>query len=170
MRMPYNKGKGKAVAWLRAHARYTGDCCLIFPFSRNIETGYGTFGLDGEVLYAHRFMCELVNGPSPSTRHYATHSCGMGHGGCVHPQHLAWKTPSQNSEEMVAQGNGRKRGTPRRKLTAEQVATIKKLKGNCTQSTLAIMFNVSNSTIAEIHRGRAHKGPARPNTPIPSHK
>jgi hypothetical protein len=97
--MTYNKGNGAAVKWLRDRATYNGDGCLIFPFSRNPQKGYGMFGNNGELLYAHRFMCELANGPPPTRKHQTLHSCGNGHGGCVHPQHLSWGTNSDNQRD-----------------------------------------------------------------------
>src|SRR3990167_5821208 len=92
---PYNYGKGKAAAWLRAHADYHGDDCLIWPFARK-QDGRGQIGYEGETYGAHEFMCILVNGPAPSPIHETAHSCGNGHGGCVNPKHLSWKTPTEN--------------------------------------------------------------------------
>lgn len=89
---PPNKGKGKVAQWLREHASHTGLNCLAYPFFRNQWTGYAQFGFEGKMLYAHRFMCELKNGPAPSDKHHAAHTCGNGHMGCVNPMHLAWKT------------------------------------------------------------------------------
>jgi hypothetical protein len=72
----HNKGKGKVVAWLREHADYAGLNCLKYPFYISPQNGYALFGLDGKLLYAHRYMCELKNGAPPTPEHEAAHTCG----------------------------------------------------------------------------------------------
>ncbi len=69
--------KGKCVEWLREHVAHEGDECLIWPFARNPEKGYGTLGYLGHIHYAHRFMCALVHGPAPKGKPQATHSCAQ---------------------------------------------------------------------------------------------
>src|SRR5690348_175562 len=91
----WNKGKSVPLDWLRANASNEKDQCLIWPFSRNWN-GYGHLNRDDKIVYAHRVMCEIVNGPAPGKKHVAAHSCNNGHLGCVSPKHLSWKTPSQN--------------------------------------------------------------------------
>src|SRR4051812_5100930 len=105
---PPNKGKGEAVAWLREHALYCGDDCLIWPFSR--ARGYGNFGYLGKNIYAHRFMCELIHGPAPTPDHHAAHSCGNGHKACVNPMHITWKTSSENMRDKELHGTTRPKG------------------------------------------------------------
>lgn len=147
-----NRGRGAAVKWLRDHAGYKGDGCLIWPFSRNGETGYGHFGYLGEMLYAHRFMCELVHGPAPEGKTYAAHHCGKGHEGCVHPEHIAWKTPYENALDRLTHGNNHKSGRKRNKLTPERAQQIRALKGRESQWKIARDFGVSQSTVSQIHR------------------
>jgi hypothetical protein len=146
----WNRGKGAAVAWLRAHAAHQGDECLTWPFSR-IGKGYGSFGYLRKQLYAHRFMCELVHGPAPSPQHQAAHSCGKGHEGCVNPRHLSWKTNSENQLDRSAHGNRE----PKRRtiLTVEQVTTIRALKGHKTQREIADMFGVKPGCIEYWQKG-----------------
>lgn len=143
----YNKGKGKAVAWLREHVTYAGDSCLIWPFARITTKGYGTFGYNGRSHYAHRFMCELVNGPPPTKRHQAGHTCGLGHEGCVHPLHLKWKTNAQNQRDRRTHGTSNKSGRAKRLLTFGQIAEIRALKGRETQRSLANRFGVKPGAI-----------------------
>src|SRR3972149_10759839 len=92
---PPKKGRGKAYLFLLKQIGLEDGPCLIWPFSTN-GTGYGRLGVDGKGYYAHRYMCELVNGPPPTPDHEASHDCGNGHLGCVHPRHLEWKTASEN--------------------------------------------------------------------------
>lgn len=155
------RGEGKVVAWVRQHATYAGDDCLIFPFSRNNETGYGTFGYLGKQHYAHRFMCELVHGPAPSPKHYAVHSCGNGHDACVHPKHVAWDTSDANASDRVFHGRQTQPGASRAKLTQELADQIRDLKGHMSQYDIARDYNISRENVARIHRGVAWTGKPR---------
>lgn len=148
---PPNKGKGERLAWLRARAGYSGKECLLWPFSTN-GTGYGNLGVNGRVCYAHRIMCELVNGPPP-LGHEASHSCGNGRGGCVHPMHLSWKTRSDNQRDRKGHGTGRTNKYGRRgKLTEADRAEIVALRGTATQRVLAARFGVHYETISRVQR------------------
>jgi hypothetical protein len=92
---------GKLWAWLLVHRSFSGDHCLIWPFSRH-QKGYPSqltiSGLNHRER-ATRVMCALVHGPAPTTKHQAAHSCHNGHLGCVHPQHLHWATGAENAAE-----------------------------------------------------------------------
>lgn len=158
---PRNKGKGKGFAWIMAHKDHAGDDCLIWPYGRNNETGYGSFGHLGVLYYAHRFMCELIHGPAPSDKHYATHSCGNGHGGCANPRHLAWDTASGNADDRIFHGRGNVPGQSHAKLTQELADQIRALKGKQSQYAIARDFNISRENVARIHRGIAWTGKPR---------
>lgn len=141
--------------WLVAHVGYAGEGCLIWPFSA--VDGYGEFGHRRKMHYAHRYMCELVHGPAPSPQHMAAHTCGNGNKGCVHPQHVQWKTWSENAYDRTAHGtqaNG-KRG----KLTLEQAERIRALRGQKTQAEIAEMFGITRSNVGYVQRGRTHTNP-----------
>lgn len=118
-------GEGQAIAWIRHHATYDADFCLVFPFYRN-PNGYGQFGHLRKMRWAHREMCELVNGPPPGPEYEAAHNCGNGDGGCVNPRHLKWKTKSQNRLDALKHGTGvRYSGGNLGSLTPETVAEIR---------------------------------------------
>lgn len=153
------RGKGKAVAWLRAHAGYQGNDCLIFPFARNRQKGYGAFGYNGETLYAHRFMCELVHGPAPADRPQAAHSCGNGHRGCVTPKHLSWKTNAENQLDRRRHGTDSAR-VLRRRLRPAEIEQVRALKGIKTQAEIALQFGVAVGCIEYWHR--SDRPPQRP--------
>lgn len=157
------KGNGAAVNWLRDHVTYAGEGCLTWPFSRNPEKGYGMFGYNGRSLYAHRFMCELVHGPAPSRKHQASHLCGLGHEGCVHPHHLAWKTNAENQLDRRTHGTVRRDGM-KMKLTHSQVAEARRLKGIETQTSLAKRFGVRPGCIE--YWQRHNRAPAQPGKSI----
>lgn len=148
--MSKNKGNGKCVQWLRDHASHTGKDCLHWPYMRNQETGYCMFGLDGEILYAHRYMCELAHGHAPSDEHQAAHSCGKGHLGCLNPQHLSWKTISENLADKKAHRSWARYLENR--LTTAQVAEVRALKGTMSQYEIAKRFGVKRSCIQYWHK------------------
>jgi hypothetical protein len=149
-----NLGKSKCRLWLLEHAAYDGDDCLIWPFNRC--RGYGLFGHMGEMLYAHRFMCELVHGEAPSTTHHAAHTCGRGQDGCVNPKHLEWKTPSANQLDKRIHG-GAYRGGRKRKLTVREVRVIRAMNGRATHDEMAQWFEISRRNVGAIVDGRTWK-------------
>ena|SRR5690349_2095960 len=154
-----NKGNGKGITWLRANVAYNGDGCLTWPFSRNRQTGYALFGVDGKMVYAHRWMCEAIHGPAPSPKHEVAHSCGRGHHGCCDPRHVSWKTKSENMLDSVRHGTYRRNPHGNRgRLKLRDVERIRRLRGKLTQQELGDMFGVSDSTIRDIYRGHTHKG------------
>lgn len=138
---------GTAKKWLEDHADYSGDDCLPWPFVR-WSSGYGFFGLPP--LGAHRYMCELKNGPPPTPKHQAAHSCGCGQDGCVNPNHLSWKTNAENQVERY-QHSGR---VNRTKTTPAQVDEIRALKGNERTAVTAKRYGISETTVRDIQSGR----------------
>ena len=142
------------LQWLQRHVDYDGDECLIWPRCRD-NHGYGMLGTtrggNRVNMKAHRVMCELINGPSPTSKHQASHSCGHGHLGCVHPKHLSWKTGSQNQLDR------RKHGTAATNkygqhgiVTPEMAATIISLKGKASQEKIATQFGISKKTVRNV--------------------
>lgn len=152
MSNPPNRGKGAAIRWIRDHAGYQGDDCLMWPFRG--PNGYGVFGYLGKQYYAHRYMCELVKGPPPTPEHEAAHSCGRGQFGCVNPCHLSWKTPSDNQRDRRLHGTKSSGG--RGRLTDEQAAQIRALRGAMPQREIAAMFNTSRANVSLIMTGNLH--------------
>ena len=151
----YKKGKGKGIMFLRAHVDFNGDECLIWPFSRD-QDGYGQFGYEGKVKKPHRWMCEAVHGPAPTPEHQAAHDCGNGEDGCIHPKHLFWKTPLENTRDKILHGTTNTgRGRRRNKLTPEQVGEIRKVDTVAGQFAAAARYSVSASMIRKIIYGKA---------------
>jgi hypothetical protein len=66
---------------------------------------------------------------------------------CVRPDCLFLGTPADNARDR--EFKGRNAAT---KLTPEDVASIKAMKGLCTQAVLAERFGVSRSRICTIQR------------------
>jgi hypothetical protein len=143
------RGAGETAKWLCDRVDYDGEECLIWPFSLTRD-GYGNLGYEGKLHYAHRFMCELVNGPPPTPDHETAHSCGRGHDACVHPKHVSWKTRTENERDKVAHGTTWGNRTERYKLTEPQVIEIRTLYPGKTVTELAAMFDVTRSNIRKI--------------------
>lgn len=153
--------KDAAVVFLQGAIAFKGESCLIWPFFRN-PYGYGTFGHEGRLHYAHRYICELVHGPAPTPEHQAAHDCGNGDGGCIHPRHVFWKTPLENSQDKIAHGTTySKKGRPRQKLTQEQVDEIRQVTSVAEQFEIARRFGVSDSTVRKIIYGKSWSKPKR---------
>jgi DNA-binding XRE family transcriptional regulator len=151
------KGEGKAYKWILAHQDYPHkDWCLIWPFSRD-KHGRGMMGFNGARYWAHRFMCRLVKGDPPTADHTAAHSCGNGHGGCINPHHLDWKTQAENLEDCREHGTlVRHHGGNVRRIMPEEIRAIREARGFQTQGQLAAKFGVSEGTISDIWHGRSH--------------
>ena len=147
-------GGGITAAWLEKHKLHDGEDCLTWPFNTDPH-GYGKISHNGKQKHVSRIVCEFRHGPPPSPRHHAAHSCGKGHLGCVNPKHLSWKTPKENSADMVAHGTalrGEKNG--KAKLTCEQVLEIRAAK-HLSPSALAKTFNVTRQTISSVLLGES---------------
>lgn len=138
-----------ARRWLEMHLNHQDrEFCLIWPFSR-AQNGYGTAGHAGYIR-PHRIMCEHRNGPPPSDKHQAAHSCGNGHLGCVNPWHVNWRTPAENQRERYQQHGL----MPSRKLTPEQVDEIRSMKSRERTVDTAERFQVTEANIRQIQSGK----------------
>lgn len=142
--------RGEPLRWLKEHLHHDGEDCLLWPFSVG-RTGRGQVWVDGALVYAARYVCEMVHGPAPSPEHEAAHSCGNGHLSCVNHRHIRWATPIENSADRIAHGRSmRGEASSRARLTADQVRTIREMRGVEPSSRLAERFGVSPSTIGMI--------------------
>ena len=152
----YNKGQGRGYKWLLAHVDFDGEGCLTWPFTINRFWGRGTFGLDGEVHWAHRYMCKLVHGDPPPDKPYAAHECGNGHLACVHPKHVFWKTSSENAVDRRLHGRREGANGTRTYLTPAQVMEIRESKGKVAQFALAEKFQISRGSV-EYWQRKTHE-------------
>lgn len=82
---------------------YDGDECLVWPYATKFD-GYGMLWLAGRPHIVSRLVCEDANGPAPTPKHDAAHSCGQGRLGCVAKRHLSWKTRLENVADSIAHG------------------------------------------------------------------
>lgn len=150
-----SRSVGEVQEWLEAVASAQADECVKWPFARTPQ-GYGVFTAAGEKQLAHRHVCEIVHGPAPSDSHFAIHSCGKGHEGCVSPRHLSWGTAKRNQADRVDHGtSNRGERAASHKLTEQEVRLIReRIKSGASFASLAAGFEVSYTTIFDIDRGR----------------
>lgn len=133
---------------------YLGDDCLAWPFARSAQ-GYGQVWVDGKPVLVSRLVCEEANGPPPTPKHEAAHSCGHGHLGCVTKDHLSWRTRLQNKADELTHGT-RSRGerNGRTKITEDQAREILALKGSKPQRLIADRYGVKRQAISKIQTGK----------------
>lgn len=129
------------------------DECLIWPFARDAQ-GYAKMHVGPKNRLVARMLCEETNGPPPTQRHEAAHSCGKGMGGCVNRWHLSWKTHRENEADKLLHGTDQfGERNPIAKLTQEQADQIRKIGKSMAQRKIAAQFGVSQSLISLILRG-----------------
>lgn len=150
-----NPNRGKPQQWIDEHATWTGGDCLIWPFSKC--RGYGVVNRSvGDVrrpVKVSRMMCEFRNGPPPTESHEAAHTCGKGNIGCVNPQHLVWKTHSENMADTVLHGTStRGERNPTAKFSASDIRTIRS--SDEARQALAARFGTTPNYIDSIRAGR----------------
>ncbi len=105
-------------------------------------------------VYAHRFSYELFTGPIPSGFEIS-HSCN--NPSCVNPAHLTAATHRENM--AAASSDGLFPSHPFRKLSREQVHTIRKLAGMVTQRELAARYGATQGVISLATSGATYKRP-----------
>jgi hypothetical protein len=143
-----------AEYFLNSVVPYTGAGCLFWPYGKDGD-GYGAVRIDGKQRIVSRLTCELKNGPPPTPKHEAAHSCGNGHLGCVNPHHLSWKTSAENQADKTKHGTlpqGERHGSA--KINDNQAREIIGLKGILPRSEIAKRYGLSPVTIGDIHRGK----------------
>lgn len=141
------------LEWMVGHK---GNACVTWPFAKN-EYGYGQVAYEGKIQKAHRVMCILAHGQPPEPWYNAAHSCGNGKHGCINPNHLSWKTPTENALDTVRDGRARPAGRPFSKLTPDQVDQIREIGGTKSRFEIAAQFGVGPEAVRRILKGDAWK-------------
>ena len=138
--------QNKAIPWLHAHANYSGNDCLKWPFNTAKTTGYGKILFRGRHMPASRAMCIIAHDDPPTPKHQAAHECGKGHEGCVNPKHLCWAPPYRNLQDRMKHGTGRH-------LTEKQKKEIAALARTVSGCEIARLYGFSQSTISRFLTG-----------------
>lgn len=134
--------------WQKVTPGFDFEC---WPWRGNGAPHYGRFR--GEM--AHKVAYRLIHGPIREGM-IVRHSCD--NPPCCNPFHLLEGTHQDNSDDAVERGRtsrGANHGNSR--LTAEQVAFIRKNPEGLTGARLAANFGVGRSTISYIRNGRSWK-------------
>jgi hypothetical protein len=136
---------------------YCGNECLVWPYTKD-KHGYGRLRHNGGEAYVSRMVCEDRNGPSPSARHEAAHSCGNGHLGCCTAAHLRWATHTENQAHKKIHGTDNLGSrNPQAIVTEAQVVEIRALKGILSQSLIGKKFGISRGAVYNIIAGKNWK-------------
>lgn len=141
--------KGAPLEWIEEHSTHHGADCLTWPYAK--ARGYGTLTINGRMRVASNYMCEVVHGAPPTSKHECAHSCGKGHLGCTNPDHLRWATRSENLLERRDHNTvpiGSNSSTS--KLKEDQVIVIRSLQGKERSDDIAERFGVSRALIYRI--------------------
>lgn len=115
--------------------------------------GYGKITVDGNHTTAHRWSWTLRRGPIPDGLH-VLHKCDVP--ACVNPDHLFLGTALDNDQDKRRKGRHYVLPIQRNpKLTEEQVADIRRLRGLETIVSLGKKFSVHHSVVSRIQRGKS---------------
>lgn len=143
--------------WSKVKMRGLNECWEWQAVKRE-NNGYGLFGVEGTMLYAHRVAWSLMNGKIPDGM-YVLHKCD--NRSCCNPNHLFLGTHQDNMSDMVNKGRQSRISrpgamNPNAKLTESQVIEIRsKYKlGGTTLKKLASEYGVSFSNISRVIRGQ----------------
>ena len=166
------------VFWKRVDK--SGGASACWPWTgRKKAFGYGCFYMSQKFWTASRFAWTMERGPIPPGK-FVLHRCD--NPPCCNPAHLYIGTKADNSHDAVNRGrhrNGcafiRRARHPMAKLTEDQVAEIRAMRGKVLQQVLADKFGVTRSNICVIQRGRSWLADGvvirnRRNKPIPQNQ
>lgn len=148
-RMPRGTAHGR---FWKSVIKGTKNECWEWQGTRHVQ-GYGTIGVRGKTLKAHRFSWELHNGEIPDDMEVC-HKCD--NPPCVNPFHLFLGSHQDNIDDMVAKRrNSWGERHPRAKLTIDDVIEIRsRVAAGEMQVTLAKEKGVSPCTIRGVISGR----------------
>lgn len=132
---------------------FTG--CMEWTGTRTVS-GYGTFSLRDETLYAHRAAYECANGPIPEGV-LIRHRCD--NPPCVNPAHLLPGSDADNTRDKVTRGRHiYGEAVPAHKLTEEQVRDIRRRHAQGElKAHLAREYGVWQKTVTKIVRRETWK-------------
>ena len=113
--------------------------CWLWTGSKN-SMGYGNLGFEGKGHYAHRIMFEDAHGSAEGG--VVCHRCDTPL--CCNPDHLFLGTQADNLKDM------RTKNRHFTKITAEDVLSMRSLRGKITLKEMAQRFGVSFGCVNDI--------------------
>lgn len=152
--------------WKKVARSGANECWPWIGKSRAAD-GYGRIDIWGEEgVYAPR-VAYLINHPGSislkapkdkSVKQFVRHTCD--NPACCNPAHLILGNYAENSRDCVERGRSNKyksTESPRAKLSEDDVREIRRLKKYATVKALALLFDVSISTISFCLYGRSYQ-------------
>lgn len=115
------------------------------------QRGYGQVRVGARMRTAHRVAWELFKGPIVAGLH-VLHRCDVRP--CVNPAHLFLGTHADNMRDMSQKGRaprGERSGCA--KLSAEDVRTIRRLRGVLLHRQIAAAWGISLGQVSKIQTG-----------------
>lgn len=151
--------RGAIKNWISDLLATETDDCVIWPFYRDKDSGYGQMNIDNKRIIASRYICKQAHGDPENEKLETAHSCGNGHGGCVNPAHLRWATSKENNSDKTIHGT-KKVGSQiaNSKLDEEKVKQILlRIKKGEVLKDIAVDFGVTAIAITKIKLGYTWK-------------
>ena len=136
----------KAFLKLALSLKQEDGPCLEWPFGRS--GNYGRFWCNRKNYMPHRFICEIVYGKAPTTKHECAHSCHNAL--CIRPSHLRWATSSENKEDQLSNVDNKNY-----KLTKVQALEIRDAPGKLKD--IALAYGITIGQVSHIKRGHRWK-------------
>jgi len=89
--------------WSKVDIRGPDECWNWNASSSHRGGGYGSFWIDGKIVYSHRFAWILTNGDIPDGL-WVLHKVECHNKGCCNPNHLYLGTNSDNQKDSIENG------------------------------------------------------------------
>lgn len=146
--------RGEPQRFIGTAVNHVGDECLIWPYAKD-QDGRGRVRLGGRWRVVSQIVCERIHGPRPTPLHEAAHSCGRGHEACCSGRHIRWATHQENEADKIAHGTSQHGDRNHMaKLSAVDVAEVRRLASSMSQRKIAERFGISQSAVSMIQTGR----------------
>lgn len=147
------RSPSEMLRWIHENVSHNGKDCLIWPFARHSQTGYPTsITFEGRRTSPNRIMCQLKRGKPPTAKHDAAHSCGKGSTGCIHPQHMSWKTSKENHADKILHGTtNRGERSPMAKISNRDVVAIRH--DRRSDEAVGKAFGITRREVRKIRQG-----------------
>jgi hypothetical protein len=133
--------------WSKVNIKGPDDCWEWMAYKT--QKGYGQFEYEYLGKAAHRFSWYLIYGDIPDGKQIL-HKCD--NRGCVNPNHLYAGTPGDNITDREKRNPVDRSlcGVTHTKLSADEILSLRKMRGQFPSRIVAKMFNISFGTVCDI--------------------